>query len=361
MIPNDVKVIDLGQGEVFFHPPAEALEKLDWQRVHGYCPDQGLLEFRERIASSIFPDLTAGNVLITSGANCAFFNLMTTVLTPGQQEEVILPSPVYFNHAMAVEILGGKVIEIPCNSDFSLDIETMREKVTPKTKVIVITTPNNPTGKVYEHEQLVKVIEICLENDLMLVADETYANSLKFVYDDVNYYSPFQIARDKGVEAVSISSFSKTYGIPGWRLGYLITPSEELMTEILKVQDTGPICAPVPAQILACELIDNWQDYFHGHLKEIKKRKEAIELPLREFLSYEPNGALYIFPHFKTKTNTYQQALNLAAEKGIIVLPGSVFGKAGEGHFRIAYGNVSVEQLGMAGERVKAFLLENIN
>lgn len=349
------KIINLCQGTPYFKPPQEALGRIKWSEVHGYSSDQGNLDLRERITSNLFPDLPASNVLITPGANNAFFNLMVTILTPGLNQEIILPSPVYFNHAMAIDMLGGKTVEVPCNQDFTLNIEGMKNRITDKTRAIVITTPNNPTGQVYNHEQLKKVAELCLDNDILLIADETYANFVEFVYEG-KYLSPFRIAKNIGVNTVSISSFSKTFGIPGWRLGYLITSDNYagLIPEILKVQDTIPICAPVPAQHLACELIDNWLDFFQEKINNIKKRKTMIENILGDYLDYKPRGAFYCFPRFEKES--YQQALELTAQTGVMVLPGSIFGETGEGHIRLAYGHVSLELLEDAGKSIKMFI-----
>ncbi|MHA1450499.1 MAG: pyridoxal phosphate-dependent aminotransferase [Candidatus Hodarchaeales archaeon] len=356
LINDKSKVINLCQGTAYFKPPQEALVRIKWSDVHGYSSDQGLLELREKITSKLFPDLPASNVLVTPGANNAFFNLMVTILTPGLMDEVLLPSPVYFNHAMAIDMLGGKTIEVSCNQDFSLDLEAFECSITDKTRAIVITTPNNPTGQVYTREQLEKVAELCLDNNILLVADETYANFVEFIYSNKKHHSPFSIATDMGVNAVSISSFSKTFGIPGWRLGYLVTSGNftDLIPEIMKVQDTSPICAPVPAQHLACELIDNWLDYFQEKISRIEERKKTIEHYLKDHLDYTPKGAFYCFPRFNG--DSYQQALELTAKTGVMVLPGSIFGDTGENHFRVAYGHVSLEQLETAGKYIKIFL-----
>ncbi|MFW9991676.1 MAG: pyridoxal phosphate-dependent aminotransferase, partial [Candidatus Odinarchaeota archaeon] len=336
-----------------FHPPAEALERIacTWHCFHGYVDDQGLLELREKIASDYNPGLDASNLLLTPGANNAFFTLLVTTLNLG--DEFILPSPVYFNYAMAIQMLGGRVIEVPCDGGFDLDVEAIRSSITPRTKAIVIISPNNPTGKIYSSEKLKEIASTCRDLGILLVSDETYAD---FVFKGFNYNSPYEIAREIGTDAVCVSSFSKVYGIPGWRLGYLITSSNVMMQEMLKVQDTLNICAPVPAQYLVLELMENYRDYYIQKIGEIEGRKEAIESHLEKFLNYRPGGALYCFPRFRQ--DSYRQALKLAAEKGVIVLPGSIFGQAGEGNVRIAYGSASVEQLERASRLIEEFLEE---
>ncbi|MFX1535463.1 MAG: pyridoxal phosphate-dependent aminotransferase [Promethearchaeota archaeon] len=233
-------VINLGQGVPYFLPPGSIYQSLYEQmqnsKTHLYSSDMGLEELRLAIGN-ILQENKQGTyqpeeIMITAGANQAFANICLAILDEG--DEVLLPSPYYFNHEMAIGAVGAKVIEWPMqikNGTFNLDLEKLPELRSTHTKAIVIVSPNNPTGCVYPFETVKQVIKFAEENDIFVIFDDTY---IDFNYTNIKYdFSKFKYIE---TQIMHIGSFSKNLGMSGWRLGYIA--AKEIMGELLKVQDT---------------------------------------------------------------------------------------------------------------------------
>jgi aspartate/methionine/tyrosine aminotransferase len=270
--------LDLGQGVPGHIPPPKVLNALSERISHPVTHRYTSLELREELA--LYLRQTSGidldpqrELTITAGGNQAFAGTALTLIEPG--DEVIIPSPYYFNSVMAVQLAGGKVIEIPVDERFQPNPEDIEKEITSKTKCILLVSPNNPTGAVYDQKTVDAIIDLCLQNDVVLISDEAYA---RLVFNDKKHYSPRK-RRDAQSHVITLGSFSKDFGLSGWRVGYTIGPAE-FMDEFLKVQDTISICAPTPSQILVLEALKSDQTWVEEELHRLNLLREFAYLNL---------------------------------------------------------------------------------
>ncbi|MFW9832861.1 MAG: pyridoxal phosphate-dependent aminotransferase, partial [Candidatus Thorarchaeota archaeon] len=296
--------LNLGQGIPGHIPPEDALsilkDRLSHPATHVYTPDEGLLELREELAlylrqQSGIDANPQDEIVITAGANNAFAGAVLTLVQPG--ENVIIPSPYYFNSIMAVKLAGAEVKGVPVDDMFRPRVEDIEAAIDMKTKAIFMITPNNPTGAVYEKKLLDGIVDLCIQNDIMFISDETYS---RLVFDDAKHYSP-RFRRDAGNHVVTLGSFSKDFGMGGWRVGFTIGPSE-FITEFLKVQDTVTICAPTAGQFLALEVLKKGLDSIENELRRLGLLRDLAYLRLREIDALEKKytkGTFYLFPRVK--------------------------------------------------------------
>ncbi len=217
--------INMGQGTAGHIPPREVLGALADQvhnpSIHTYTADQGMLELREELAlylrrvHGVDAD-PVDEIVITAGGNQAFAGSLMTAVGPG--DNVIVLDPYYFNTYMAIQLCGATPRPVPVGPDFQPSVERIREATDERTRAIVLISPNNPTGAVYSQKTVDEIVDLCLENEIFLFSDETYA---RFVYDDAKHYSP-RCRRDAEHLVVLLGSFSKDLGLSGWRVGYLV-------------------------------------------------------------------------------------------------------------------------------------------
>jgi aminotransferase len=349
--------LDLGQGLPGHIPPDKAIaslrERLSHPSTHLSTPDQGLLELREEL--SLYLRQTAGidvnpqtELVITAGANNAFAGTIQTLIEPN--ENIIMPTPYYFNSVMAVKLAGGIVKEIPVNKDFQIIPEDIEKAIDKDTRGIFLISPNNPTGAVYDRKIVDSIVDICLQHDLALISDETYS---RMVFDGSTHYSP-RVRRDAENHVITISSFSKDFGMSGWRVGYVIGPSR-FIEQFLKVQDTVTICAPTAGQLLALEVLKNGLDVVEQELERLNLLRDLAYLRVREIDQLEvvrTSGTFYMFPKVKGCTDSGAIVLDILQSTGTLVLPGSIFGIAGEGHIRLSIGPLTPEAVDEAFDRL---------
>ncbi len=359
-------VINLGQGIAHFSPPEVIYKALtDLQKnpdKHIYSPDMGMIELRELLKESLIQnkqgDYELDEIMITAGANQAFMNLCLAILDVG--DEVIIPSPFYFNNTMAVESVNAKPVIWPMlfkDGTFALDMETLSTLITDRTRMILLITPNNPTGCVYPFEDVKEVIKLAYEKHIFVIIDDTYIdyNFFQGNYDFINTNLPNQ-------HIIHIGSFSKNFGLSGWRCGYIT--SHILMDELLKIQDTVIICAPIISQLAVIELL-KWPDaskFVNEKKGEIKEKGLFLYEGLKnvDYLDAGTlNGAFYLFPKVITdkKVDSETIALQLLEKCRILSLPGSAFGSVGEGHLRISFGFANKQILKEAIERLERYEL----
>ena len=274
--------ISLGQGVVHYGPPPQAIAQIgDFLQAanHKYQPVDGVAPLRESLTEklSVENQIELGKhnaLVVTAGGNMAFVNALAAIADCG--DEVILPTPYYFNHEMAVAMLSCRPVLAPTRDDYQLDLAAISDRITAKTRAIVTVSPNNPTGAVYSRESLIEVNQLCRERGLYHIHDEAYEY---FVFDGAEHFSPASLAGSSH-HTISLFSFSKAYGFASWRVGYMVLPTH-LLTAVKKVQDTVVICPPVISQYAAAGALAAGRDW----CREQITRFAAVRAAIRERLA----------------------------------------------------------------------------
>ena len=336
--------LSLGQGVVFYPPPASALAALrdaSGGDFHRYGDTFGAPELLRALGDKLCAEngvasLSGRCLLVTAGGNMAFLSALLAITDPG--DEVILPLPYYFNHAMAAELLGCRVVTVATGADWQLDPDVLKLAVTPRTRALVTVSPNNPSGVVYTPDRLSAINRLCVERGIYHISDEAYEY---FCYGSTRHYSP-ACGASSANWTISLFSFSKAYGMAGWRLGYLLAP-EHLGAALAKIQDTNLICPPLPLQQAALGALQAGPAYCGKHLPRLAKTRSVI---LEEFAREEGlpcslapgDGAFYLLLQVHTSLDDRELATRLLREHRVAVLPGSCFGLRQGCYLRIAYG-----------------------
>ncbi|WP_297463249.1 pyridoxal phosphate-dependent aminotransferase [Thermococcus sp.] len=358
-------VISLGIGEPDFDTPEHikeyAKEALDKGYTH-YGPNAGLPMLRKAIArklkkqNGIEAD-PKSEIMVLVGANQAFLMGLATFLKDG--EEVLIPSPMFVSYAPAVILAGGKAVEVPTyeENEFRLSVDDLEKNVTDKTRALIINTPNNPTGAVLTRKDLEEIEDFAVEHDLIVLSDEVYEH---FVYDGVKNHS---IASLDGMfkRTITINGFSKTFAMTGWRLGFVAAPSWiiEKMTRFQMYNATCPVTFVQYAAAKALEDERSWKAVEEMR-KEYDRRRNLVWKRLNEMglPTVKPKGAFYIFPRIKDTGLTDKEFSEMMLKEAkVAVVPGSAFGKAGEGYIRISYAT-AYEKLEEAMDRMEKVLKE---
>jgi len=338
-----IDVIDLSEGQPHFDTPKpikeSAKEALDAGMVF-YVESAGLPELRSEIKAKLERentiDVPISQIMVTVGAKQAIFTAMLCTIDPG--DEVLIPDPYWGSHASMVEIAGGKPISVPMRYEkgFRIDTDKMKEMVTPKTKMIVLSSPHNPTGMVISKEEIESIVDICTRNEILAMADEIYE---KIVYDGARHYS---IGSFPGMEdlAITVNGFSKPYSMTGWRLGY-VAANKDVMSRMLIVQQhsvTHPSAFVQKAGITALRDCDK---YVEEMVKYYREARDYIVPELNKsniFRCDIPKGAFYAFPKIANPSMTSAGMCELLLEKAkVLAVPGSGFGRYGEGYVRFVY------------------------
>jgi aspartate/methionine/tyrosine aminotransferase len=336
--------IPLGQGVVAYPPPPEAFAALQTFFAepvnHQYGPVEGLPALIEALEDKlerengirVRPD---SRVVVTAGANMAFVHALLTITDPG--DEVILLAPYYFNHEMAVAMIGCHAIAVPTLPDHQPDLDAIRAAISARTRAIVTISPNNPTGAVYPEATLRAINVLCAERGLYHMNDEIYEY---FTYDDARHYSPGSMS-GAGAHTISMYSFSKSYGMASWRVGYMVVP-ERLSNALVKVQDTVIVCAPGPAQAAALGAVAAGSGYCRTHARQfdlVRQRALSRLAQLGDACDVVPPlGAFYLFVRVRTPLAAQEVAERLVKEHRVATLPASAFGFTERCALRIGYG-----------------------
>ena len=348
------KIIHLNIGRPDFDTPShikEAAKKaLDEKKVH-YSSNYGIPPLTEALADKLQQDNQmsydpSGEIIVTVGGNEAVFIAMMGLLDDG--DEVLIPDPCWLNYFYCVQMAGGVPISVPAKEEygFTPHIDDFRSRVTDKTKMIVINTPNNPTGAVYSAEFLAELGRLAEEKDLYVLSDEIYE---KMVYDG-NRHISFGSLPGMKERTVTVSGFSKNYSMTGWRLGF-VAASPDVISAMVRIHQYVTICATSFAQWGAVAALTGPQDDVHHMVGEFDKRGALVSSALQEMPGIQvskPAGAFYIFPSIKeTGKSSQEMAEYLLDEAKVAVVPGHVFGDFGEGYIRLSFAN-SYENLEMA-------------
>ena len=335
--------INLGLGEPDLEPPKEAIEGMNAAAVDGknkYSPTAGIPELRDAIAerfSRYNPGLSGRNVIVTPSGSTALLEMTQAFVDPG--DEVLVPSPGFVIYAPHASLAGGKPVEYRLTEgDFQPDIDYIQDRITEKTKMIVVNNPSNPTGGVLSEESRKALADIAHDKDVMIMSDEVYES---FVYEGM--HQSFLPYLDR---AVVVGGFSKMMAVTGWRLGFAIA-NEECMDALVKMQ--YHVCASpgMPAMYGVLNAMPSIDPYLENARATFKKRRDLISKRINEIDGMSiipPKGAFYAFPSFDLDM-TSQELANELVKAGLICTPGSAFGTFGEGHLRFSYA-ASEEKIG---------------
>lgn len=332
-----LKVYNFGIGEPDFNTPETIIDSaFEWAKrgkTH-YTPANGIHELREAVASKLRRKnqihTEADNVLISPTKYAIYLSLYVTL---EEGDGVILPDPYYTSYKDIIKLAGGKVLDAPMNADYSLNYELMQKLVSPRTKAIIFNNPSNPTGKVYTRKDVRDLVDFALKNKLLIISDEIYED---LIYEG-SMYSPGSIEEAAG-NVITISGFSKSYAMTGWRIGYLNAPPE-ITKAAAKVLGQTITCVSSISQYAALQALKDEKDPV-AFRETFRKRRDLVLKLFSEIEGYstvKPEGAFYAFPKYSNKMNAADYAAGLLKKYQVIVTPGTAFGEMGEKHYRFSY------------------------
>ena len=356
-------VISLGVGEPDFLTPWHIREagiaSLESGKTR-YTANKGLKVLREEIAKynkrrfGLTYDPNT-EVLVTVGGSEAIDGAIRALVSPG--DEVLIPEPSFVCYDPITKLSGGIPIGIPTKAEnnFRLTAEELKNAITPKTKVLIMPFPNNPTGAIMEREDLEAIAEVLEGTDIMVISDEIYA---ELTYGGKTHVS-FASVGNMAERTVVIGGFSKTYSMTGWRLGYACGP-EPILTQMTKIHQFAIMSAPTTAQYAAIEALRYGANDIEQMLDEYDSRRKMIVHGFNKLglTCFEPEGAFYSFPCIKSTGMTSEEFCEkLLYSKHVALVPGSAFGASGEGYVRASY-CYSIDHIKTALQKVGEFLEE---
>ncbi|MBD2254978.1 pyridoxal phosphate-dependent aminotransferase [Nostoc parmelioides] len=365
LIQNSPGTISLGQGVVSYSPPPEAIELLPkfladpannlYKAVEGIPPLLNALT--DKLSRFNKMEITTDNcIVVTAGSNMAFMNAILAITSPG--DEIILNTPYYFNHEMAIAMAGCRAVLVETDENYQLRPEAIAQAITPKTRAVVTISPNNPTGVVYCEDLLRNVNQICANCGIYHISDEAYEY---FTYDGVKHVSPASFAGSSEY-TISLYSLSKAYGFASWRIGYMVIP-EHLLVAIKKVQDTILICPPVVSQYAALGALQAKPEYLQDHIGALAQPAVGIAQVRQIVFDYlnqlqglctitPADGAFYVFLKVHTQIDAFALVKQLIQEYKVAVIPGTTFGMESGCYLRVAYGALQKDTVKEGIERL---------
>ncbi|MBN3949665.1 MAG: pyridoxal phosphate-dependent aminotransferase [Nostoc sp. NMS7] len=373
LIKNSPGTISLGQGVVSYNPPPSAREFLAkffaepannlYKSVEGIPPL--LTALAEKLSAFNGIEINRENcIVVTAGSNMGFMNAILAITNPG--DEIILNTPYYFNHEMAIAMAGCRAVLVATDENYQLRPEAIAQAITPKTRAVVTISPNNPTGVVYSEAALRQVNQICgiqrscgeSDRSIYHISDEAYEY---FTYNGVKHISPGAFGNSSEY-TISLFSLSKAYGFASWRIGYMVIP-QHLLVAVKKVQDTILICPPVISQYAALGALQAKEEYLKSNIGAIAQVRQVVLDSLNRLqglFSITPaNGAFYFFLKVNTQMDAFELVKRLIQEHKVAVIPGTTFGMDDGCYLRVAYGALQKE---MAKEGIERLVqgLQNI-
>jgi len=330
-------------------------------RVDGYSENAGLVDLREAIVKKLKRDndieADISQILVTVGAIEGLSAAIMAIIDPG--DEVLLFSPTYSTHIRQVTIASGRPVLVPTIEEkgFVLDFDAIRKAITPLTKAIICCSPNNPTGTVFTEKDLRELASLALQHNLMIITDEAYEY---FIYDGNRHFSIGSIPEMKG-HVVSCYTFTKTYAMTGWRIGYLHADTS-LIPQITKAHIPFAICAPVVSQYAALAALEGPQDCvaeFREHYQSARNLMCERLDDLDSIFAYQkPDGSYLMFPKILLEEGRDSMAFckSLLKKGKVSTTPGIAFGPTGEGHLRLSF-CVSLDEINKAFDRIRALFV----
>jgi aminotransferase len=357
-------VISLGIGEPDFVSPQPVMDaakaSLDEGRT-GYTSNSGIKKLRHLIAEDIDERHgvsydAEGQVLVTVGVSEAMQLAMLALLDPG--DEILIPEPCFVSYGPTASFAGADVSYVPTSSenDFAVTAEAIAERVTPRTKALMLGYPNNPTGAVLAREEAERIAEVVVENDLLLISDEIYD---RLIYGDARERGHVCLPSVEGLKerTVLLGGFSKNYAMTGWRIGYACAP-RDVFDALYKLHQYIVMSAPTMGQVGAMAAIEESQDAVEEMRASYDERRRVIVEGLREagLPTFEPEGAFYAFPDIRpTGLSSEEFAQQLLKEEHVACVPGDAFGPSGEGFVRCSYAT-GLDDIREAVERIGRFV-----
>ena len=356
-------VISLSIGEPDFKTPWDIRKKAIYTLEKGltwYSANSGMADLRIAISKYLerrfrlcyCPD---NELLVTVGGSEAIDMSIRAMVTTG--DEVLIPEPCFVCYAPIVTLSGGIPVSIPTKAEnaFRLTAEELKEKITEKTKLLILPFPNNPTGAVMRRNHLEEIATVLRNTNIMILSDEIYA---ELTYNGQHV----SIAEIDGMweRTIVVNGFSKTYAMTGWRLGYAAGPAP-IIKQMTKIHQFAIMCAPTTSQFAAIEALENCDEDVRVMAEEYDERRRLIVDSLNHMglTCFEPEGAFYVFPSVKKTGLTSEEfCQQLLMSQRVAVVPGNAFGDCGEGFVRISYA-ASLENIIEALKRIELFL-ENI-
>lgn len=337
-------VIGLGLGEPDFVPPPHVLEgvkqALDCGKTH-YTLTVGISELREALAEKAKREygLTYNpetEILVTVGGTQAIFLALMALTNSG--DEVLVPDPGFVCYQPSILMAGGTPVSMPAleENEFRLNAEVVMSHVTDKSRIMIVNSPNNPTGAVLSYNDLASLAKLAVERDLIVISDEVYE---RITYDGVKHYclASFPGMRER---TLVVGSFSKTYAMTGFRIGYVLGP-EQLIAPMMLVHQFSVACVSGPAQHAAVAALKGPQDFINDMVAEFDRRRKLLHRRLNEIEGFScilPKGAFYAFANIKEFGEPSESFAEFLLNTGkVVTVPGSAFGKYGEGYLRFSY------------------------
>lgn len=359
-------VINLGIGEPDFQTPKNIVESCKDALDEGhtkYTSNAGDLELRVELAKKLerdnkLPTDPTKNLIVTTGAGEAITLALFTLIDPG--DEVLVGDPFWPNYAGQISLANGKLVPVPTYEEdgFCITPENIEKMLTPKSKALILNSPGNPTGSMLNEEQLREIADLALKHNLYIISDETYE---KIIYDVPDYKSIGSMP-DISDMVITIQSFSKTYSMTGWRVGYA-HGHEEIIKYMVKLQENISSCVSSFSQKAAIEGLKGDQHSVEQMVSEYKRRRDLVVARLNNMNGvhcFNPKGAFYVFPNIKSFGKTSEEiAIDILNTTQVITTPGSAFGEQGEGFLRLTFAQ-SIENLEEALDRLESYFKANL-
>ena len=354
------EIINLGIGRPNFDTPEfikDAAKKAIDDGYTYYTSNYGIEPLREAIAKKFNKDnglnMEISDIIVAVGANQAVSIAMTAMLDPG--DEVLVPNPSWLHYFYCAELCGAKTVSYPLleENEFNVQIEDIEHLITPKTKMIIVNSPNNPTGSVLTIESLEKIAKIAKENNLIVLSDEIYE---KLLYDGSKHTS---IASLPGMEerTIIINGVSKAYAMTGWRIGFVASKNPEFISAMIRVLQYTVTCAASVSQYAALAALEGPQECTEEMRVQFDRRRKMVYESINKIPGLScicPKGAFYCFVNIKGLGISDEEASHYYLnEAGVAMIPGSAFGEYGTGYLRIAFSN-SYENIEKAMDKIKA-------
>lgn len=335
------KILHLEAGEPDFDTPKHIKEAAYRAMKNGfthYTSSMGILELREAISEDLEKKGVGADpkkeIVVTPGTKHALYCACLATLDPG--DEVLILSPSWPTFYVCVQAAGAKPVEVPTSEGYGLNEEMLKERITSRAKMVLINSPNNPTGGVLTKEEIEAVADLAKDHNLLVLSDEIYD---RIVYDG---FKPVSVASFNGMKGrtIVLNGFSKAYAMTGWRLGY-VAAEKEIVEAIQRIQQATTTCPASFVQWAGVEALRGPQHCVEKMVKEYDKRRKTIVRKLNEIPGVKctmPKGAFYAFPDFSAFNKASKEIVAEMLEKeGVCATPGSAFGAYGEGHIRFSY------------------------